>query len=129
MKLTTEPGRTTRRSEGESVRLKVKLENVSGKGQGMAVAIVGLPAGLTLPEDLKQLKDHIRLPEDGSRPLVGMFEVRGRELVLYWRDLAKGQKIEVPIDLWRAAGRIPRAGEPGVPVLSADSPAGSTHSR
>ena len=27
------------------------------------------------------------------------FEVRGRELVLYWRDLAPGQKIEVPLDL------------------------------
>jgi anti-sigma factor RsiW len=86
-------------TEGESVRMSVKVENVSGKGQGMAVAIVGLPGGLALPEDLKQLKEYIRVPEDGGRPLVSAFEVRGRELVLYWRDLAPGQKIEVPLDV------------------------------
>jgi hypothetical protein len=86
-------------TEGESVRLTVRVENVSGKGQGMAVAIVGLPGGLALPEDLKQLKEYARVPEDGSRPLVSAFEVRGRELVLYWRDLGPDQKIEVPVDL------------------------------
>jgi uncharacterized protein YfaS (alpha-2-macroglobulin family) len=85
--------------EGDSVRLNVKVANVSGKGQGMAVAIIGLPGGLGLPEDMKQLKDYIRVPEDGSRPLLSAFEVRGRELVLYWRDLAPDQKIEVPVDL------------------------------
>jgi hypothetical protein len=89
----------TEAKEGESVRLTVKVENASGKGQGMAVAIVGLPGGMNLPEDLKQLKEYARVPEDGSRPLLGAFEVRGRELVLYWRDLAPEQKIEVPIDL------------------------------
>jgi hypothetical protein len=41
--------------EGDSVRLTVKLKNVSGKGQGMAVAILGLPAGLIVPPDLKRL--------------------------------------------------------------------------
>jgi anti-sigma factor RsiW len=90
--------------EGESVRLKVKVKNTSGQGQGMAVAIIGLPGGLSLPEDLKQLKEHCRLPESGQRPLVSAFEVQGRELVLYWRDLAKDQEIEVPIDL---VARVP----------------------
>jgi hypothetical protein len=85
--------------EGDTVRLTAVIENASGKGQGMAVAIVGLPAGLSLPENLEQLKKHARLPEDGSKPLVSHFEIRGRELVLYWRDLAPGQKIEVPVDL------------------------------
>jgi hypothetical protein len=86
-------------AEGEAVRLTVKLDNISGQGQGMAVAIVGLPGGLTVPEDLKQLKEYARVPTDGSRPLISAFELRGRELVLYWRDLAPGQKIEVPLDL------------------------------
>jgi hypothetical protein len=86
-------------AEGDAVRLSVKVENISGKGQGMAVAIIGLPGGLTIPEDMKQLKEHARVPEDGSRPLVSAFEVRGRELVLYWRDLAPGQVIDVPVDL------------------------------
>jgi hypothetical protein len=86
--------------EGETVHLTVTVENTQDKGQGMAVAIVGLPAGLTLPEDLKQLKDYARLRNNGTeRGLISHFETRGRELVLYWRDLAPKQKIEVPVDL------------------------------
>ena len=34
----------------------------------MTVAIVGLPAGLTLPEELKQLKQHADLRNDGKDP-------------------------------------------------------------
>ena len=86
-------------AEGDTVRLTAVLENVSGQGQGMAVAILGLPAGLSVPEDMKQLKEYTRVPTDESRPLVSAFEIRGRELILYWRDLAPDQKIEVPIDL------------------------------
>jgi hypothetical protein len=90
--------------EGGLVRLNVTLKNVSGKGQGMATAILGLPGGLTVPEDMKQLKEYARAPEDGTRPLVSAFEIRGRELVLYWRDLAPDQTIQVPLDL---IARIP----------------------
>jgi hypothetical protein len=89
----------TEARESETVHLNVHVENPSDKGQGMAVAILGLPGGLTVPEDMKQLKDYIRLPNDGSRPLISAFELRGRELVLYWRDLAPKQKIDVPLDL------------------------------
>jgi hypothetical protein len=98
VKLSAKLDRTQAR-ESETVRLNVRIENASGKGQGMAVAIVGLPGGLTVPEDMKQLKDYTRLPSDGQRPLVSAFEIRGRELVLYWRDLAPDQKIDVSIDL------------------------------
>ena len=31
-----------------------------------------------MPEDLKQLKEYVRLPQDGKRPLVSAFEVIGR---------------------------------------------------
>jgi hypothetical protein len=87
-------------AEGETVHLSVEVENAQDKGQGMAIAIIGLPAGLTLPEDMKQLKDYARLRNDGKeKGLIGHWEVRGRELVLYWRDLAPRQKIEVPLDL------------------------------
>jgi hypothetical protein len=87
-------------SEGETVHLTVTVENSQDKGQGMAVAIVGLPAGLTLPEDMKQLKDHARLRDDGKeKGLISAWETRGREVILYWRDLAPKQKIEVPLDL------------------------------
>src|SRR5205823_10880964 len=57
VRLETRLARTESR-EGEAVRLTVRLENVSGQGQGMAVAVVGLPGGLTVPEDLKQLKEY-----------------------------------------------------------------------
>jgi hypothetical protein len=66
----------------------------------MAVAILGLPAGLTLPEDMRQLKDLARLRNDGKEPgVISHWEIQGRELVLYWRDLAPQQKIEVNLDL------------------------------
>jgi len=98
VKLAAKLDRTEAR-EGETVQLTARVENASGKGQGMTVAILGLPGGLTIPEDMKQLKDYTRQPTDGKRPLLSYFEIRGRELVLYWRDLAPDQKIEVPIDL------------------------------
>jgi hypothetical protein len=86
--------------EGDAVRLNVKLQNISGKGQGMAVAIIGLPAGLTLPEDFKQLKDYTRLQDNDTKPgRISAWETNGRELVLYWRDLAPNAVMEVPIDL------------------------------
>jgi hypothetical protein len=95
---------TTEVKEADAVRLTVRLENTSGKGQGMAVAVVGLPGGLAVPEDLKQLKEYTAKPAGGDRPLVSAFEIKGRELILYWRDLAPDQKIEVPVDL---VGRVP----------------------
>jgi uncharacterized protein YfaS (alpha-2-macroglobulin family) len=86
--------------EGETVRLTIQVENKSGKGQGMTVAIVGLPAGLTLPEDMKQLKDMARLRNDGTeRGEIDAWETRGRELILYWRDLAPDKKIEVNVQV------------------------------
>jgi uncharacterized protein YfaS (alpha-2-macroglobulin family) len=66
----------------------------------MAVAIVGLPAGLKLPDDFAQLKDLARLRDDGTKPgRIGAFEVRGRELILYWRDLAPDAVIDLDIDV------------------------------
>lgn len=86
--------------EGDTVRLTVKVRNVTEKGHGMSVAIIGLPAGLSLPEDAKQLRDYTRLLDDETRPgRIAAWEIIGRELVLYWRDLAPRAEIEVPIDL------------------------------
>jgi len=104
--LTTKLDRATAR-EGETVKLKAVVENKSDKGQGMAVAILGLPGGLSLPEDMTQLKDMVRLRDNGTKPgLISFWELgdpkkgqSSRELVLYWRELAPNQKIEVNIDL------------------------------
>jgi hypothetical protein len=88
----------SRVQEGDTVRLSVMLENKENQGQGMAVAILGLPGGLTLPEDMKQLQDLTRPDRDGTSR-VSFWELNGRELVLYWRQLAPRQKIAVDLDL------------------------------
>ena len=59
----------------------------------LSVAIIGIPAGMKVPTDMKQLTD---LREKGK---IAYFETRGRELVLYWRELAPKQKIELTVDL------------------------------
>lgn len=90
--------------EGETVSLDVKLKNLTKSGLGMTTAIIGIPGGLSLPEDLKQLKDLTRLPEDGSRPRLGAFEIRGRELILHWRDMAPEEELGLKLNL---IGRVP----------------------
>jgi hypothetical protein len=83
----------TQAEEGQRVQLTVRLENTADGGQSVAVAVVGLPAGLSLSESLPQLSAY------KQQSKVGAFEVRGRELVLSWPGLAPRQKIEVPIEL------------------------------
>jgi serine/threonine protein kinase len=99
VKLSTRLDRATA-EEGETVRLTATVENRKSEGQGMTVAIIGLPAGLTLPEDMKQLKDYARPRNDGTEPgVISAWEIRGREVVLYWRGLGPGERIEVNLDL------------------------------
>jgi tetratricopeptide (TPR) repeat protein len=75
--------------EGETVRVNVSLKNKVDQAHGMAVAIIGLPGGCRLPADLKELT---RLREENR---ISYFEVRGRELVIYWRALKPNEMIDV----------------------------------
>ncbi|MCZ2342012.1 MAG: hypothetical protein LC104_09480 [Bacteroidales bacterium] len=86
-------------TEGDTVRLGVTVENLAKNSQGMTVAIVGLPAGLKLPEDMKQLQALTAEPQDGSPPVLSFWETRGRELILYWRGMKPQQKTTFGIDL------------------------------
>ncbi len=79
--------------EGESVRLNVSLTNKVDQAHGMAVAIVGMPGGCRLPADLKELT---KLREENK---IAYFEIRGRELVLYWRALKPSEQIDLSIGL------------------------------
>jgi alpha-2-macroglobulin-like protein len=85
-------------TEGRTVRLNVKLENRDARDTGMAVAIVGLPAGLTLPPDFGQLKALTAKPATGA-PALDHWEWKGRELALYWRGLGPKQAVELSLDL------------------------------
>ena len=77
--------------EGATVALEVMLQNRSDKGQPMAIALVGLPAGLELPtrvlDDRKKAGDF------------DLWELKGRELALYWRSLAPKAERRVALDL------------------------------
>ena len=59
----------------------------------MSVAIIGIPAGMKVPTDMKQLTD---LREKG---VISYFETRDRELILYWRELAPRKKIDLTLSL------------------------------
>ena len=69
--------------EGETVDVNVTVTNTKKEGLPMAVAIVGLPGGLEPRHD--QLKE---LVKSGS---IDFYEVRGREVVLYWRCMKPEQ--------------------------------------
>jgi alpha-2-macroglobulin-like protein len=82
--------------EGATVALEAEVTNLTDEGRPMTLAIIGLPAGLEAPtEVLEDLENAERFD---------LWEIRGRELILYWRDLAPGEKKSVTIDL---IARIP----------------------
>lgn len=86
-------------NEGDTVRLSVTVENLKGTQNGMVTAVVGIPAGLKVPEDMKQLKLLTDRKEEGKRPTVSYWEKRGRELVFYWHGLGDKEKVEFGVDL------------------------------
>jgi alpha-2-macroglobulin-like protein len=88
--------RTAKVTEGDTVALDVEIENRTAEGLPMAMAIVGLPAGLDLPTRV--------LEDQKKQDAFAFWELRGRELAIYWRDLAPEQKHHLTLDL---TARIP----------------------
>lgn len=76
--------------EGETVRVEVRLENLTAEGQPMTMGIVGLPAGLEVSAGI--LED---LRTSGT---FDMWELDGRDVILYWRDLAPDQVVRFGLD-------------------------------
>jgi len=58
------------------------------------IAIVGIPGGLEVRHD--QLKEVVKSGK------IAAYEVIGREVVLYWRALPGGEKVELPLSLTAA---------------------------
>jgi hypothetical protein len=82
--------------EGEPVDLQVSLKaraSVTGKDEDvtMPLAIIGLPAGLEPRFE--------RLKELVSAGQIDSYEIRGRELILYWRGLKAGAEARLNIPL------------------------------
>jgi hypothetical protein len=83
-------------TEGNTVALDVEVKNRTAEGQPMTLAIIGLPAGVELPT---------RVLEDLQKANAFAFwELKGRELALYWRDLAPEASKKLTLDL---VARIP----------------------
>jgi len=76
-------------SEGEIAEVMVKVTNTTAEGLPTPLAIVGIPGGLEPRYD--QLKE---LVEAGT---IASFEVIGRDVVLYWREMQPEQVVELSI--------------------------------
>ena len=76
--------------EGEPVDLALTV--TAGEADvPMPLAVIGLPAGLE--------PAHERLKELVKAERIAAYEIRGRELVLYWRAMKAGSRTEVSVPL------------------------------
>lgn len=60
-------------------------------GQPMTIAIIGLPGGLE--------PRHTQLDELVKSGRIDFFEISGREVVIYLREMGKGQEVAFKIDV------------------------------
>ncbi len=75
--------------EGDVTEADVTVTNRTHAAVPTPVAIVGLPGGLEVRAD--QLKELV------SAGRIAAYEVRGREVVLYWRSLEADQVVKLPL--------------------------------
>jgi uncharacterized protein YfaS (alpha-2-macroglobulin family) len=86
--------RDTTVAEGALTEAAVTVTNTTGDAIPTPIALIGIPAGLEVRHD--QLKELVKA---GT---IAAYEVRGREVVLYWRTLAPNQRVELPLSLTAA---------------------------
>ena len=84
----------SRLTEGEPVQARAVVTNKSGAHLPTVVAIIGLPGGLEPRHD--QLKELVK------KGTIDSYEVRGREVVVYWRGLEANGRRDVPLSLLAA---------------------------
>ena len=78
-------------SEGNITEARVKVTNITSETVPTPIAIIGIPGGLEVRHDqLKELRD---------AGTIASYEVIGREVVLYWRELKAKQTLELPLSL------------------------------
>ncbi|KAA9345648.1 carboxypeptidase regulatory-like domain-containing protein [Adhaeribacter soli] len=76
---------------GSTVRYQVKLKNEKAEGLPMTLALIGIPAGMSVqPWQLKELQE---------RKVIDYYEITGNRLVCYFRDMAPSEEVEVNLDL------------------------------
>ncbi|MDB4730280.1 MG2 domain-containing protein [bacterium] len=77
--------------EGASTEVNVSLFNTTSQKIPTPTAIIGIPGGLEVRHD--QLKELVAAGK------IAAYEVRGREVILYWLALEAEQRVDVPISL------------------------------
>ncbi len=80
--------------EGSTTEANVTVTSSAKEDVPNPVAIIGIPGGLEVRHD--QLKELVTAGK------IAAYEVRGREVVLYWRVLEPGQKVDLPLSLLAA---------------------------
>ncbi|MGA2229425.1 MAG: alpha-2-macroglobulin family protein [Tepidisphaeraceae bacterium] len=81
-------------TEGGTTEADAIITNRTGAAIPTPIAIVGLPGGLEVRYD--QLKELVKAQR------IAAYEVRGREVILYWRDLEANQTVRIPLSLTAA---------------------------
>ncbi|MGB6043991.1 MAG: hypothetical protein WBF93_12605, partial [Pirellulales bacterium] len=77
--------------EGAATEANVVVINRSNEPVPTPVAIIGVPGGLEVRHD--QLKELVKAKK------IAAYEVRGREVILYWRAFKAEERVELPISL------------------------------
>ena len=77
--------------EGANTEVNVSLFNTTSQKIPTPTAIIGIPGGLEVRHD--QLKELVTAGK------IAAYEVRGREVILYWLALEAEQRVDVPISL------------------------------
>ncbi|MCA9069826.1 MAG: hypothetical protein KDA84_12925, partial [Planctomycetaceae bacterium] len=77
--------------EGALTEAQVVCRNNAKEAVPTPVAIIGIPGGLEVRHD--QLKELVKSEK------IAAYEVLGRDVVLYWREMKAGEKVEFPISL------------------------------
>ncbi len=78
-------------SEGDVVEATARVTNLTDTQLPTVVAIVGVPGGLEPRVD--QLKELVKAKT------IDAYEIRGRDVVLYWRGMTPKSSLRVPISL------------------------------
>ncbi|MDA1013906.1 MAG: A-macroglobulin complement component, partial [Planctomycetota bacterium] len=78
-------------TEGDVTEVDLQLANLSDKVVTNPIAIVGIPGGLEVRHD--QLKELVKSKK------IAAYEVIGRDVVFYWRELAADSQVRLPISV------------------------------
>jgi len=78
-------------TEGDGSEIFITITNLKNTGQPMVTAIIGLPGGLE--------PRHTQLNELVQSETIDYFEIKGREVVIYFREMGPKQEIKFKIDV------------------------------